>query len=96
MGGGGSAVESLDGNRKVASSNPGSPRVGVEVSLGKTLNPQIAPDVQVGALHGFPWHRCVNVCMNVVNVMHNLCEAPWIKALYKCTIYHLQKTNIPH
>ena len=32
-------VEWPDGNRKVASSNPGSPRVSVEVSLSKTLNP---------------------------------------------------------
>ena len=23
-----------------------------------------------------------------VNVMHNLCKALWIKALYKCTVYH--------
>ena len=38
-GGGGSGVELLDGNRKVAGSNPGSPRVSVEVSLSKTLNP---------------------------------------------------------
>ena len=30
----------------------------------------------------------MNVC-EWVNVMHNLCKAPWIKVLYKCTIYHL-------
>ena len=29
--------------RKVARSNPGSPRVTVEVSLGKTLNPKLLP-----------------------------------------------------
>ena len=28
-----------------------------------------------------------------VNVMHNLCKAPWIKVLYKCTIYHLPFTK---
>ena len=39
MAGGGSWVEGPDGNRKVASSNPGSLRAGVEVSLSETLNP---------------------------------------------------------
>ena len=42
-GGSGSGVEWqadwLNGNREVASSIPGSPRVTVEVSLSKTLNP---------------------------------------------------------
>ena len=33
-----------------------------------------------------PVYECV---CEWVNVMHYLCEAPWIKALYKCTIYHL-------
>ena len=43
LSGSGSGVELPDGNRKVASSNPGSPRVSVEVSLGKTLNPKLLP-----------------------------------------------------
>ena len=28
-----------------------------------------------------------------VNVMHYLCKAPWIKVLYKCTIYHFINTT---
>ena len=52
--------------------------------------PLIVPDALAGALRGFRHHRCMNVCVNVVNKMHKLCKAPWIKALYKCTIYHGQ------
>ena len=45
-----------------------SPRVSVEVSLSKTLTePLTAPDEQLGALHGFLLHQCVNV-------MHSLCK----------------------
>ena len=32
--------------------------------------PHIAPDVLVDTLHGFHRNRCMNVCVNVVNVMH--------------------------
>ena len=54
--------------------------------LEQGTEPAIAPNEQVGDLHGFLCHRCMNAC---VNVMHKHCKAPWIKALYECTIYHL-------
>ena len=66
--------------------NPGSPRVSVEVSLGKTLNPELLPMYRFVPCMVPLASVCECVYMNVVNVMHNLCEAPWIKALYKCSI----------
>ena len=39
-------------------------RVSVEESLIKTPEPLVAPGEQVGALHGFLCHRCMNVCVN--------------------------------
>ena len=40
------------------------PESSVEVSLSKDIEPLTAPDVQVGALHGFLCLRCMNVCVN--------------------------------
>ena len=47
--------------------------VSVEVSLSKT-EPQIAPDEQVCALHGFLLHQCVSEC-----------SIPRRKVLYWCS-----------
>ena len=44
--------------------------------LEQDTEPLTAPNEQVGALHGFPRHRCMNVW---VNVKHNPCKAHWLK-----------------
>ena len=58
---GSSGSETVLGDRKVTSLIQSSPaRVGAELSLGKA-EPLTAPGEQeVGALHGFLHHRCVN------------------------------------
>ena len=41
--------------------------------LGQDTEPQTAPDVLVGTLHGSHRHQCMNVCMN---------KSPWTKSLW--------------
>ena len=36
----------------------------IKVSLDRDTEPQTAPDVLIGTLHGSHCHQCMNVCMN--------------------------------
>ena len=60
-------VEPVTSYRKVAGQFPL-----VEVSLGKLLKPQNAPDVLVSLLHGSHRHHCMNAGINY-------CESDWTK-----------------
>ena len=77
------------GSRRVPSWIPGSPRVIVNESLSKTLNPQLLP---VSSLVPCMVSSaiCVYECAyEQMNVRNNLCKVSWIMAVYKCTVYHL-------
>ena len=78
MGGSGSEWQAdwLNGNHKVASSIPGSPRVTVKVSLSKTLNTLNSSRCAGWSLAWFPpplVYECV-----WMGECDALCEAPWI------------------
>ena len=63
-------------NHRVAVAQEGERhRVSVEVCFSKT-EPQIAPDEQVCALHGFLLHQCVSECSILRRKVH---DAVWVE-----------------
>ena len=57
-----------DGSACIASTDRFKPRLPMEGQcrrvLGQDSEPLVAPGEQVGALHGFLHHRCINECVN--------------------------------